>query len=298
MPPNKRAAAPAAGQSTNKRVRISHDTTVIGQQASDGSHASGRPKRTSTSDTTPVYNFTRPKAEPKLEMNTTSNSTRPVGRPKGNANISSAEPAPSTPKRGRPRANLTSSPATIPATANRGRPKSSGAGLTHGTPTTSSAPRKRGRPSLSSVEAIPTDGPGKKVGRPKANPVTKDEGVSVRRLLSSASNLSQIAEKKSAGRPKKTTPASRTATISSMHFPIKKAATYETDPDDDETENKYEDEDGRQYWLMKAEPESRIEKGNAQVGEGKNVQYSIDDLKGGLEPEGWDGIRNYAGKST
>ena len=36
------------------------------------------------------------------------------------------------------------------------------------------------------------------------------------------------------------------------------------------------------YWLMKAEPESRIEKG-------KDVKFSIDDLKNATEPEAWDG---------
>lgn len=36
------------------------------------------------------------------------------------------------------------------------------------------------------------------------------------------------------------------------------------------------------YWLMKAEPESRIEKG-------KDVKFSIDDLAAASEPEPWDG---------
>ena len=35
--------------------------------------------------------------------------------------------------------------------------------------------------------------------------------------------------------------------------------------------------------LMKAEPESRIERG-------KDVKFSIDDLKAAEEPEGWDGM--------
>lgn len=39
---------------------------------------------------------------------------------------------------------------------------------------------------------------------------------------------------------------------------------------------------GRQYWLMKAEPESRIEKG-------VDVRFSIDDLASKTEPEPWDG---------
>ena len=47
--------------------------------------------------------------------------------------------------------------------------------------------------------------------------------------------------------------------------------------------------DGPSYWLMKAEPESRIEKG-------KDVKFSIDDLKAATSPEGWDGVRNYVGK--
>lgn len=42
------------------------------------------------------------------------------------------------------------------------------------------------------------------------------------------------------------------------------------------------DEDGRQYWLMKAEPESRLEKG-------VDVKFSIDDLRTATEPEAWDG---------
>jgi hypothetical protein len=39
---------------------------------------------------------------------------------------------------------------------------------------------------------------------------------------------------------------------------------------------------GRQYWLMKAEPESRIEKGH-------DISFSIDDLAAKSEPEPWDG---------
>jgi hypothetical protein len=39
---------------------------------------------------------------------------------------------------------------------------------------------------------------------------------------------------------------------------------------------------GRQYWLMKAEPESRIENG-------VDVKFSIDDLAAKSEPEPWDG---------
>lgn len=39
---------------------------------------------------------------------------------------------------------------------------------------------------------------------------------------------------------------------------------------------------GRSYWLMKAEPESRMEKGI-------DVKFSIDDLAAADVPEAWDG---------
>ena len=39
---------------------------------------------------------------------------------------------------------------------------------------------------------------------------------------------------------------------------------------------------GRQYWLMKAEPEERLEAG-------VDVSYSIDDLESAKAPEPWEG---------
>ena len=51
---------------------------------------------------------------------------------------------------------------------------------------------------------------------------------------------------------------------------------------EDEVEPVGEEKGGPSYWLMKAEPESRIEKG-------KEVKFSIDDLKDATTPEGWDG---------
>lgn len=54
------------------------------------------------------------------------------------------------------------------------------------------------------------------------------------------------------------------------------------DTDDGLTADEAPD-DGRQYWLMKAEPESRVEKG-------VDVKFSIDDLME-KDVEGWDGQR-------
>lgn len=41
-------------------------------------------------------------------------------------------------------------------------------------------------------------------------------------------------------------------------------------------------EEQQSYWLMKAEPETRMEKG-------KDMKFSIDDLEACKEPAGWDG---------
>lgn len=46
-----------------------------------------------------------------------------------------------------------------------------------------------------------------------------------------------------------------------------------------------------QYWLMKAEPDSRIEKG-------VDVAYPIDKLAAATEPEPWDGVRNFVARNN
>ncbi|KAL1892397.1 hypothetical protein Sste5346_007135 [Sporothrix stenoceras] len=51
------------------------------------------------------------------------------------------------------------------------------------------------------------------------------------------------------------------------------------------------DDAERDYWLLKAEPESRFENG-------VDVKFSIDDLRACKEPEPWDGIRNYAARNN
>ena len=48
------------------------------------------------------------------------------------------------------------------------------------------------------------------------------------------------------------------------------------------TEATAQETTGRSYWLMKAEPESRLEKG-------VDVKFSIDDLAAAQIPEAWDG---------
>ena len=72
-----------------------------------------------------------------------------------------------------------------------------------------------------------------------------------------------------------TMPGNRRAKVS-VNVPSGELAAEEAEDADEE------DADEPNYWLMKAEPDSRMEKG-------KDVKFSIDDLKNAPEPEGWDG---------
>lgn len=51
------------------------------------------------------------------------------------------------------------------------------------------------------------------------------------------------------------------------------------------------DHGSQSYWLLKAEPESRMEKGI-------DVKFSIDDLMACTEPEPWTGVRNHVAKKN
>ena len=67
----------------------------------------------------------------------------------------------------------------------------------------------------------------------------------------------------------------RRTSTASVEVPILQHSESEKDPDDGASETS-------SFWLMKAEPESRMEKG-------KDVKFSIDDLQAATKPEGWDG---------
>lgn len=74
------------------------------------------------------------------------------------------------------------------------------------------------------------------------------------------------------GRPRKSLPANGT----------KDAAETESKPEATPSSVPKKEDAGRSYWLMKAEPESRFEKG-------VDVKFSIDDLAAAETPEPWDG---------
>ncbi|QSS64509.1 AT DNA binding protein [Histoplasma capsulatum] len=69
--------------------------------------------------------------------------------------------------------------------------------------------------------------------------------------------------------------------------PALAANDTKTEPKNKKTIDETQDEEdgSKSYWLMKAEPESRMEKG-------VDVKFSIDDLREASEPEAWDARNN------
>lgn len=145
------------------------------------------------------------------------------------------------------------------------------------------APKRvgRGRPRKSlPAEEIPNiSSPKKGRGRPrKSLPAGEAPDVS--------------SPKKGRGRPRKSLPAEETRDVSrpkrGRGRPRKNLAfdgaadTAESQPSSS-TESEPKEDTDRSYWLMKAEPESRLEKG-------VDVKFSIDDLAAADKPEPWDGV--------
>ena len=56
-----------------------------------------------------------------------------------------------------------------------------------------------------------------------------------------------------------------------------------------------EDEDGKNYWLMKAEQVDRME--TLKDGSEFNTKFTIDDLKARGAPEPWEGVRNFVARN-
>ncbi|KLJ07889.1 hypothetical protein EMPG_16637 [Blastomyces silverae] len=112
---------------------------------------------------------------------------------------------------------------------------------------------------------------------------------------SSASEPSKGSRKRANGANAGKTKQEEAASKSKQHGsgPAVSANGMETEPRNkrrvDETQD--EEDDTKSYWLMKAEPESRMEKG-------VDVRFSIDDLREASEPEPWDGVRNPAARNN
>ncbi|KAJ5891618.1 Thymocyte nuclear protein 1 [Penicillium subrubescens] len=217
---------------------------------------------------------------------------RKRGRPRKSIEESIPEPS-DEPKRGRGRPRKVLSEADLAAAAaataspaakrGRGRPRKEPGTATATPSTTPKNGRGRPRKEPGTAAATSTTAPEKKSrGRP-------------RKVPASAPTSPAVTKKAGRGRPRKSLPTNGATSV----VEPKTKANEETEgslPDEKpkpNTESTTEfttdraplKDTGRSYWLMKAEPESRLEKG-------VDVKFSIDDLAAAKAPEPWDGVRN------
>ena len=135
------------------------------------------------------------------------------------------------------------------------------------------APRST-RSSISGKSA--PDPPTKKATKASVNEAAKKSAPKAApKVKATASRKREKSAKTSISEEETTAPEGESTVVVDVPFREKPAEA------EDEAEVNGE---GPAYWLMKAEPESRIEKG-------KDVKFSIDDLEAAKEPEGWDGMR-------
>ncbi|KAL8828728.1 MAG: hypothetical protein Q9170_006478 [Blastenia crenularia] len=88
-------------------------------------------------------------------------------------------------------------------------------------------------------------------------------------------------------KPKTKSAERRSSSFSEVAIPVREK--FDAAFNDEASEE--DDSIGPSYWLMKAEPESRIQKGT-------DVKFSIDDLKSATEPEAWEGVRNATARNN
>lgn len=241
-----------------------------------------------TTDTLPLAKRGRPaKAKPEEETSSPAPAAMPAkrGRPKTSQQDEAAVSPPN---------EIVEAPAT-PTRQKKVKPNVSATRtskrLSNGAADASNAslkPRTR-RPSAKGVENGTSNGTVVAVKEAKSKGKGKAKAVANRSVDTTietipVSSISKVAKSPKARKGPKGTKAtpvdnkrgSRSSNIS-VAVPVLGDETLEDDNADDEAED-----DGPGYYLCKAEPESRIEKG-------KDVKFSIDDLRAAAEPEGWDG---------
>lgn len=191
-----------------------------------------------------------------------------MARPKRNAtaaDLNSTTAATQPAKKGRP-----TSGKQVVETAAASRPKRASAG-TNVTPKTDATKKSASKAESTGVAAKSA----KNVKSTKAaTPKSAEPAKSVKSAKSAPTSKTAGKGSKALG----TETNGRRSSNVSVEIESKKKEEIEDEQDQDEDE----EEGDHSYWLMKAEPESRIEKG-------KDVKFSIDDLKAATKPEGWDG---------
>jgi hypothetical protein len=258
MPPKKRPAATDATVSSAKRKKVSlGGTSTMGEPDTSQTHASGRLKRSSI-------------GEPTHSAAATKTTTTNKAKPEAKRSTAEAQSTVDARGRSRPRKDAAApteeqqapeTPGTSPSKP-VSRPKKSASAKSHSQVETATQTLKKAP--LSPKPAVaPTP---KTKGRPKSNTTKATTAVGTG---------------ESANKPKgksKTTKAEEKAAAPKAEIDEAPDGLTANESGWDAVDK----DEGKQYWLMKAEPDSRIENG-------VDVKFSIDDLMNAKVPEGWDG---------
>ncbi|KIW50897.1 hypothetical protein PV05_09675 [Exophiala xenobiotica] len=255
MAPTKKRKAAGEASTTPKKVRIG-ETLDIPDVSS-----TGRPKRASVGE--PQYNFKRtttPKEVSHPQVLKAEGEVKRRGRPPKN----STTPVPVTSTEDEPK----------PVVRKRGRP-----------------PKNATKPTATKKEATPQKSALKNGTKP--SPAIQVSARSARSAIRQDENAKPAPAKRGRKPKAATTTTTASAPTSDSEDGLNGDTTVGSLGMD--TNAKTEDVEAIdhdiQYWLMKAEPQSRIEKG-------VDVKFSIDDLAAKVEPEGWDGVRNPAARNN
>lgn len=281
MPPKRKV--PARRASTGKRVSFGRTT-----MASQPTTPSGRPRREAAVDidykisirsTSALYNSPMNRAKIVQEAEATPVAKRRGRPPKASTTAEATSPKKSAKKTAAPTTNIAAS--KIPGRV--GRPPKIEATPAAPKPTKrkrmdeeapAAPPKKRGRPSATAA----TTASSSKSRKPLA--VKAEKGATPVKSAAAASGAKRgpkpgtkrgakaaapAVKASNRGRPKKASDGPAEATIK------------------DETDNDILEDIDDQYWLMKAEPETRMENG-------VDVAFPIDKLAAATEPEPWDGM--------
>ena len=275
-----RPGAPARGRP--RKVKLSPDPNDADVETAPKPRVRGRPKSTATKSTT---------------VTKTKTTTKPKSAP-----VASGK------KRGRPSKTAVApfKPAASQTGKKRGRPAKTDSAPSKPSSSLTATGKKRGRPSK--ADSKPTSSStasGKKRGRP---PGALNKSNITEATPSAASKKRKATEAASLATPKKpkATPsetgakrgrkpkAAADAPPPKRSKPSGEETAAEADVEADEkptsTAAPARQPGQRLNWLMKAEPESRIE--TAPSGKKVDIKFSIDDLASRTSPEPWDGIRN------
>ncbi|KAJ6055350.1 hypothetical protein N7499_006386 [Penicillium canescens] len=181
----------------------------------------------------------------------------------------------------------------------RGRPRKYPEGSTSKPPASDGPERGRGRPRKVVAESEPDAGP--EATTPSAP--KRGRGRPRKETVSETVATPEIKKKDGRGRPRKE-PASKTPATPEIKKKDGRGRPRKNPAPNGEPEapgapeakaapaiNNNVADTNRSFWLMKAEPESRMEKG-------VDVKFSIDDLAARTVPEAWDGVRNHVARKS